>query len=67
MLNRYKEKQLWQSQIYINEDFSEYTATKRKELFKQAKQYRDQGKFAKVIYNRLVVSEHRSRNNNNEA
>lgn len=67
MLNRYKEKQLWQSQIYINEDFSEYTAAKRKELFKQAKQYRDQGKFAKVIYNRLVVSEHRSRNNNNEA
>jgi len=43
--------------IFINEDFSEETTRIRKELFAQAKIHRCNGKYAKVIYNRLVVKE----------
>ena len=55
ILKAFKEKQLWKEKIFINEDFSEGTILKRKELFKQAKEHRKNGKFAKVIYNKLVV------------
>ena len=55
MLNKYKElKLLWQDQIYKNEDFSEYTVEKDRILFKRAKEIRERGNFAKVVYNRLV-------------
>ncbi|XP_065675869.1 uncharacterized protein LOC136092077 [Hydra vulgaris] len=43
--------------IFINEDFSEETMRIIKELFAQAKMHRSQGKYAKVVYNRLIVRE----------
>ena len=48
------------SNIYINEDYSSETVKIRKELFEQAKQHRASGKFAKVVYNRLVVLSNRN-------
>ena len=48
VLNKYKVLKLWEDQIYINEDISEYTAEKRRILFKRAKEIRERGKFAKV-------------------
>ena len=47
--------------IYINEDFSEETMQIRQELFKQRNLLRDKGKFAKVVYNKLVVREFNQR------
>ena len=55
VLNKYKELKLWEDQIYINKDFSEYTVEKRRILFKRAKKIRERGEFAKVVYNRLVL------------
>ena len=54
VLNKCKELKLWEDQIYINEDFSEYTVEKRRILFKRPKEIRERGEFAKVVYNRLV-------------
>ena len=54
VLNKYKELKLWEDQIYINEDFSEYTVKKRRILFKRAKEIRERGEFTKVFYNRSV-------------
>ena len=47
--------------IYINEDFSEETMQIRQELFKQRNLFRDNGKFAKFVYNKLVVREFNQR------
>ncbi|XP_065665629.1 uncharacterized protein LOC136087051 [Hydra vulgaris] len=41
--------------LYVNEDFSERTTEIRKKLFKEAKELRAKGKFAKVIYNKLIT------------
>ena len=54
VLNRYKELQLSEDQIYLNKDFSEYTVEKRSIMFKSAKEIRERGEFAEVVYNRLV-------------
>ena len=54
VLNEYKELKLWEDQIYINQDFSEYTVEKRRFLSKRAKKTTETGEFAKVVYNRLV-------------
>ena len=54
VLNKYKELKLWEDQIYINEDFSEYTVGERRTLFKRVKEIREREEFAKVVYNRLV-------------
>lgn len=43
--------------VFINEDFSEATRKVRKELFAQAKTHRQNGYFAKVVYNKLIVRE----------
>ncbi|XP_065673875.1 uncharacterized protein LOC136090827 [Hydra vulgaris] len=48
--------------IFINEDYSDETMRIRKELFVQAKIHRGNGKYAKVIYNRLVVREMKNEN-----
>ena len=56
VLNQYRQKQLWKDNIYINEDYSERTADLRKQLFEQAKEIRQSGKSAKVVYKKLVVS-----------
>ena len=43
--------------IFINEDYSEETMQLRKSLFAQARVIREQGSYAKVVYNRLIVNE----------
>ena len=55
VLNKYKQMELWEDQIYMNEGFSEYTVEKRRILFKLVKEFKDRGKFAKVVDNRLVI------------
>ena len=55
-LNQYRQKQLWKGTIYVNEDYSERTVELRKQLFEQAKEIRQSGKSAKVVYKKLVVS-----------
>ena len=47
--------------IFINEDFPKDTMEKHK-----AKVLREEGKFAKVVYDRLIVSDRRSRLDNAE-
>ena len=54
LLNKYKELKLWEDQIYINEDLSDYIVEKRRILLKRVKEIMVRGKFVKVIYNRLV-------------
>ena len=39
---------------------------KRKGLFQRAKELREEGKFAKVVYDRLIVRDRRSRLENAE-
>ena len=39
----------------MNEDFSEDTIEKRKGLFERAKESLVEGKFAKGVYNRLII------------
>ena len=40
ILDTYKKKKFWEEKLYINEDFSEKTLDKRRELFRQAKELR---------------------------
>ena len=54
ILRKYVELRLWENQTYVNEDFSVRTVAKRKQLFKEVKELRADGKFFKVVYNRLV-------------
>ena len=61
VLSEYKARKLWTKGIFINEDFSEDTMEKRKSLFQRAKELREEGKFAKVVYDRLIVHDRRSR------
>ncbi|XP_065664705.1 uncharacterized protein LOC136086338 [Hydra vulgaris] len=46
---------LWNKKLYVNEDCSERTTEIRKKLFKEAKELRAKGKYAKVIYNKLIT------------
>ena len=50
-----KTNKLKNTGLYINEDFSDEIMLIRKELFKEMKIKRDEGKFAKVVYDKLVV------------
>ena len=52
--------------IFINEDFSEDTLEKRKGLFQRAKELQQEGKFAMVVYDSLIVCDRRSRLENAE-
>ena len=45
---------LKESGIYINEDFCKETTDRRKELWKEVKVLRDQGKYAVIRYDRIV-------------
>ena len=56
VLNQYRQKQLWKENIYNNEEYSEPTAELRKQLFQQAKEIRQSGKSAKVVFKKLVIS-----------
>ena len=66
VLSEYKARKLWTKGIFINEDFSKDTMEKRKSLFQRAKELQEEGKFAKVIYDRLIVPDRRSRLENDE-
>ena len=66
VLSEYKVRKLWTKVIFINEDFSEDTMEKRKGLFQRTKELREEGKFAKVVYDRLTVRDRRSRLENAE-
>ena len=57
ILDAFREKQLWKKKIYVNEDFSQRTLSKRRELFKKVKDLRDKGIKAKVIYNKIIFQE----------
>ena len=54
VLREYRSWKLWEERLYINEEFREEAMEIRKELFKQAKKLRKNGKFAKAIHNRLI-------------
>ena len=45
---------LKESGIYINEDFCKETTDRRKELWKEVKVLRDQGKYSVIRYDRIV-------------
>jgi hypothetical protein len=55
IFNQYKQLKLWKERIFINEDYSERTIEKRRILFQQAKELRAGGKYARVVYNKLVT------------
>ena len=55
-LNQYRQKQIWKDNIYVNEDYSQHTAELRKQLFKQAREILQPGKFVKLVYKKVVVS-----------
>ena len=52
ILHTYREKKLWKEKIFINEDFSEETASIRKGLLQKAKDL--QNKVAKVVNDKLI-------------
>jgi hypothetical protein len=55
IIHHYKRLKLWSERIYVNEDYSERTIEKRKVLFAKAKELRSSGKYAKVVYNKLIT------------
>ena len=58
-----KTKLLKNTGVYINEDFCNETVEKRKNLWKQVIEHRKNGKFAKIMYDRIIVNEFKSRSN----
>ena len=56
VLSKYKELKLWEDQIYINEDFCEYTVEKRRILFKRTKEIRKRGNLPKLFITGLIPS-----------
>ena len=57
ILHTYREKKLWKEKIFVNEDFSEETASIRKGLLQKAKDLWSQKKVAKVVHDKLIVYE----------
>jgi hypothetical protein len=55
ILEKYKKMKLWNDHVYVNEDFSERTISTRKQLFAEAKVIRATGKYAKVVYNKIIT------------
>ena len=45
----------------MNEDYSEETLRKRAELIPQMKKYREEGKYAIIQYDKLIVKEWKPR------
>ena len=54
-LHTYTEKKLWKEKVFVNENFSEETASIRKDLLQKAKDLRSRNKVAMVVHDRLVV------------
>ena len=67
ILHTYREKKLWKEKVFVNEDFSEETASIRKGLLQKAKDLRSQNKEAKVVHDRLIVCEKERGNDISEA
>ena len=57
ILHNYRENKLWNEKVFVNEDFSEETASIRKDLLQKAKDLRLQNKVAKVVHDKLIVYE----------
>ena len=57
ILHTYREKKLWKEKVFVNEHFSEETASIRKGLLQKGKDLRSQNKAAKVVHYRLIVYE----------
>ena len=55
ILHNYRENKLWNEKVFVNEDFSEETASIRKDLLQKAKDLRSRNKVAMVVHDRLVV------------
>ena len=66
VLSKYKARKLWTKNIFLNENFSEDTMEKHKGLFQRAKELQEEGKFVKVVYDRLIVHDRRPRPENVE-
>ena len=66
LLSEYKARKLWTKGLFINEDFSEDTMEKCKSLFQRAKELPEEGKFARVVYDRFIFRDSRSRLENVE-
>ena len=67
ILHNYREKKLWNEKVFVNEDFSEETASIRKDLLQKAKDLRLQNKVAKVVHDKLIVYEKERGNDISEA
>ncbi|XP_065684296.1 uncharacterized protein LOC136096680 [Hydra vulgaris] len=55
IMENYLKLKLWTERLNINEDYCERTTELRKKLFIEAKELRTKGKYAKVVYNKLVT------------
>ena len=66
-LHTYTEKKLWKEKVFVNEDFSEETASIRKDLLQKAKDLRLQNKVAKVVHDKSIVYEKERGNDISEA
>ena len=67
ILHTYREKKLWKEKVFVNENFSEETASIRKGLLQKAKDLRSQNKVAKIVHDRLIVYEKERGNDISEA
>ena len=55
ILHTYREKKLWKEKVFVNENFSEETASIRKGLLQKAKDLPSQNKIVKVVHDKLIV------------
>ena len=55
ILHTYREKKLWKEKVFVNENFSEETASIRKGLLQKAKELPSQNKIVKVVHDKLIV------------
>ena len=67
ILHTYREKTLWKEKVFVNEHFSEETASIHKGLLQKVKDLRSQNKVAKVVNDRLIVYEKERGNDISEA
>ena len=67
ILHTYREKKLWKKKLFVNQDFSEETASIRKCLLQKAKDLQSQNKVANVVHDTLIVYEKERGNDVSEA
>ena len=59
VLSEYKVQKLLTKAIFLEEYFFEDTIEKRKGLFQRAKELREEERFVKVVYDRLIICDRR--------